>query len=86
MPADEPVLAPPPVAQPTPTPPAAICAQLPPARRQRLRARQVGGRGSPWAVWADEAELTRLRELRECPRLWANQERLARLRSPTPRP
>jgi hypothetical protein len=50
-----------------------------------LSARQVGGRGGPWAVWANEAELTRLRELQSCPRLWRNRERLAQLRLPTPR-
>jgi transposase-like protein len=50
-----------------------------------LHARQVDGRGSPWAVWVSEAELARLRELRACPRLWTNRERLAELRSPTPR-
>src|SRR5581483_2967557 len=50
-----------------------------------LQARQVGGRGGPWAVWADAAELKRLRELKECPRLWTNRERLAELRVPKPR-
>jgi DNA invertase Pin-like site-specific DNA recombinase len=50
-----------------------------------LHARQVGGRGGPWAVWANEAELTRLKELRAYPRLWTNRERLAELRTPTPR-
>lgn len=50
-----------------------------------LSARQVGGRGGPWAVWANEVELARLRELQSCPRLWRNRERLAQLRSPTPR-
>lgn len=50
-----------------------------------VHARQVSGRGSPWAVWVNEAELARLRELQACPRLWTNRERLAELRSPTPR-
>ena len=50
-----------------------------------LRARQVGGRGGPWAVWADESELDRLRALRECPRTWPYRERLAELRVPGPR-
>jgi transposase-like protein len=48
-----------------------------------LHARQVGGRGGPWAVWVNEAERDRLRQLQACPRLWTNQERLAELRSPT---
>ena len=51
-----------------------------------LRARQVGGRGGPWAAWADESELNRLRALRECPRTWPYRERLADLRVPGPRP
>ncbi len=50
-----------------------------------LQARQVGGRGGPWAVWADAAELNRLHELKACPRLWPNRERLAELRVPRPR-
>jgi len=50
-----------------------------------LHARQVGGRGGPWAVWANEAELSRIKELQACPRLWRNRERLAQLRTPTPR-
>jgi hypothetical protein len=49
-----------------------------------LRARQVGGRGGPWAVWADASELDRLRALRECPRTWPYRERLAELRVPGP--
>jgi hypothetical protein len=55
-------------------------------RKGWLHARQVGGRGSPWAVWVSEAELARLRALQACPRLWTNRERLAELRTPTPRP
>jgi DNA invertase Pin-like site-specific DNA recombinase len=47
-----------------------------------LHARQVCGRGSPWAVWANEAELGRLRQLKTCPRLWTNREQLAVLRVP----
>jgi DNA invertase Pin-like site-specific DNA recombinase len=54
-------------------------------RKGWLRARQVGGRGGPWAVWADKAELSRLQELQKCPRIWANHERLAVLRKPAPR-
>ncbi len=50
-----------------------------------MHSRQVGGRGGPWAVWADATELDRLRALKECPRLWNHQERLARLRTPGPR-
>jgi hypothetical protein len=50
-----------------------------------MHTRQLGGRGGPWAVWADAAELDRLRALKECPRLWNHQERLARLRTPGPR-
>jgi DNA invertase Pin-like site-specific DNA recombinase len=50
-----------------------------------IHARQVGGRGGPWAVWVSEAELARLKELQACPRLWTNRERLAELRRPTPR-
>ena len=45
-----------------------------------MHARQVGGRGGPWAVWVDATELDRLRALKECPRLWTHRERLARLR------
>jgi DNA invertase Pin-like site-specific DNA recombinase len=47
-----------------------------------IRARQVGGRGGPWAVWADKSELDRLRALRVCPRTWPYRERLAGLRAP----
>jgi DNA invertase Pin-like site-specific DNA recombinase len=50
-----------------------------------LHARQLGGRGGPWAVWVNETERVRLRELQACPRLWSNQQRLAQLRLPTPR-
>jgi hypothetical protein len=50
-----------------------------------LQARQVSGRGSLWAVWANEAELGRLRQLKSCPRLWTNRERLAALRVPLSR-
>ncbi len=50
-----------------------------------LHVRQVGGRGGPWAVWADASELARLRALRECPLSWAHRERLAELRVPGPR-
>ena len=51
-----------------------------------MHVRQVGGRGGPWAVWADAAEMDRLRALRECPRLWTHRERLANLRVTGPRP
>jgi hypothetical protein len=47
-----------------------------------LHARQVGGRGGPWAVWADASELARLRALKECPRTWTHRDRLAELRIP----
>ena len=50
-----------------------------------MHTRQLGGRGGPWAVWAAATELDRLRALKECPRLWNHQERLARLRTPGPR-
>jgi transposase-like protein len=50
-----------------------------------MHSRQLGGRGGPWAVWVDATELDRLRALKECPRLWNHQERLARLRTPGPR-
>jgi DNA invertase Pin-like site-specific DNA recombinase len=50
-----------------------------------MHTRQLGGRGGPWAVWVDATELDRLRALKECPRLWNQQERLARLRTPGPR-
>jgi hypothetical protein len=50
-----------------------------------MHARQLGGRGGPWAVWVDSKEMDRLRALKECPRLWNHQERLARLRAPGPR-
>lgn len=50
-----------------------------------LHARQLGGRGGAWAVWASEAERTRLRELKACPLLWSNREHLKRLRTPLPR-
>ncbi len=49
-----------------------------------LHARQVGGRGGPWAVWAAAEELDRLHQLKTCPRLWSNREWLATLRVPTP--
>ena len=47
-----------------------------------LHARQVGGRGGPWAVWADSRERARLRALKECPRAWTHREQLAELRRP----
>lgn len=47
-----------------------------------LDAHQVGGRGGPWAVWADASELARLRALKECPRTWTHRDRLAELRIP----
>jgi len=50
-----------------------------------LRARQVGGRGGPWAVWANASELARLRALKECPRTWSHRDQLAELRIPGPR-
>jgi DNA-binding transcriptional MerR regulator len=37
-------------------------------------------------IWADAAELRRLRELHRLPRTWANKGRLAELKKPTPRP
>jgi transposase-like protein len=45
-------------------------------------ARQVGGRGGPWAIGAGVAELERMRALKGCPRLWTCRERLAELRVP----
>jgi DNA invertase Pin-like site-specific DNA recombinase len=51
-----------------------------------LHARQVGGRGGPWAVWADAAEWARLRALTTCPRLWVHRQQLAELRVPGRRP
>ena len=50
-----------------------------------MHARQVGGRGGPWAVWSGGAEMDRMWALKECPRLWSNREQLAELRVPTPR-
>jgi DNA invertase Pin-like site-specific DNA recombinase len=50
-----------------------------------LHARQLVGRGGPWAVWVGGAELTRLAALKDCPRVWANRARLAKLRKPSPR-
>jgi DNA invertase Pin-like site-specific DNA recombinase len=37
-------------------------------------------------IWADAAELRRLRELHALPRTWANKKRLAELKKPKPRP
>ncbi len=37
-------------------------------------------------IWADAAELRRLKELHQLPRTWANKGRLAELKKPTPRP
>ncbi len=37
-------------------------------------------------IWADAAELRRLRELHDLPRTWANKTRLAKLKKPKPRP
>jgi hypothetical protein len=54
-------------------------------KRGWMHTRQLGGRGGPWAVWVDATELVRLRALKDCPRLWNHQERLARLRAPGPR-
>jgi hypothetical protein len=42
-----------------------------------IQARPVGGRGGPWAVGADAPALDRRRALRDCPRSWADRERLA---------
>ncbi len=50
-----------------------------------MHARQVGGRGGPWAVWSGGTELDRMRALKECPRLWSHRGRLAELRVPGPR-
>lgn len=47
-----------------------------------LHARQVGGRGGPWAVWANASELARLRGLKDCPRTWSHREQLTELRTP----
>ena len=55
-------------------------------RRGWLHARQSGGRGGPWAVWANDREINRLVQLKACPRLWPNRDQLAELRVPTPRP
>ena len=32
-----------------------------------MHSRQLGGRGGPWAVWADATELDRLRALKNAP-------------------
>jgi DNA invertase Pin-like site-specific DNA recombinase len=37
-------------------------------------------------IWADAGELARLRELHTLPRCWAHKARLAKLRTPNPRP
>lgn len=37
-------------------------------------------------IWADAGELARLRELHALPRCWAHKARLAKLRTPNPRP
>lgn len=50
-----------------------------------LHARQVGGRGGPWSVWAPAVEWSRLRALKACPLVWSNRERLKQLRTPAPR-
>ena len=50
-----------------------------------LDARQLGGRGGPWAVWANDREINRLVQLKECPRLWSNRDQVAALRVPTTR-
>jgi hypothetical protein len=55
-------------------------------RRGWLHARQLGGRGGPWSVWANEREVSRLVQLKSCPRLWSNRDQLAELRVPTSRP
>ena len=44
-----------------------------------------GDRARVRVEWSGGAELTRLAELKDCPRLWANRARLARLRKPSPR-
>ncbi len=49
-----------------------------------LHARQLGGRGGTWAVWANAAEWTRLRALQACPLVWSNRDRLKQLRTPVP--
>lgn len=50
-----------------------------------LHARQLGGRGGPWAVWAPAEEWSRLRALKACPLAWSNREQLKQLRTPAPR-
>lgn len=42
-----------------------------------MHVRQVGGRGGPWAVWANLTEMARRRAPKDCPRLWTHRERLA---------
>ena len=39
-----------------------------------------------YVIWADAAELARLRELHVLPRTWANKGRLSELSKPKPRP
>ena len=54
-------------------------------RKGWVHARQMGGRGGPWVIWADAAELDRLRALKACPTLWSHRTRLAELRVPGPK-
>jgi DNA invertase Pin-like site-specific DNA recombinase len=45
-----------------------------------------GGRMGRWVVWADVAELDRLRRLRACPRSWSDEPYPTELTTPRPRP
>ena len=52
-------------------------------RRKGWRhARRLGGRRGAWAVWVGGREKKRLRELRDCPRVWSNRDKSKALRTP----
>jgi DNA invertase Pin-like site-specific DNA recombinase len=52
-----------------------------------VRARKLAVAGGPWVLWADEEELTRLRQLRQTPRGWSEEaEARTRLTQPKEQP
>ena len=55
-------------------------------RRGWVHARQLPVNGGRWILWADTDELSRLQQLKQCPRSWHNQPQTPNLATPKPRP
>ncbi len=55
-------------------------------RRGWISARKLPGALGRWILWADPAELARLRRLRACPRGWSDEPYPAELTTPVARP